>query len=79
LSEYKPPKLEISWDPGYIVEQILAFTRSVYYLGIKGEERAHYWKLLVWTIFRDPKVFPLAVVLAIYGYHFRTVCERLVL
>jgi radical SAM superfamily enzyme YgiQ (UPF0313 family) len=79
LSEYKPPKLEIPWDLGYILEHILAFARSVYHLGIRGEERAHYWKLLIWTLFRRPKVVPLAVVFAIYGYHFRTICERHVL
>lgn len=79
LSEYKPPKLEIPWDLGYILEHILAFARSIYHLGIRGEERAHYWKLLLWTLFRYPKVFPLAVVLAIYGYHFRRIGERLVL
>jgi radical SAM superfamily enzyme YgiQ (UPF0313 family) len=71
LREYKSPQIEAPLD----VQHILAFFRSVYQLGIKGEERGHYWKLLLWTLFRRPKLFPLAVTLAVYGYHFRTVCE----
>jgi radical SAM superfamily enzyme YgiQ (UPF0313 family) len=71
LREYKSPEIDTRLD----VQHILAFFRSIYHLGIMGEERGHYWKLLVWTLFRRPKLFPLAVTLAVYGYHFRTVCE----
>ena len=42
-------------------------------LGIRGSGRAHYWKLFFWTLFRRPRLFPLAITLAIYGYHFRQV------
>jgi radical SAM superfamily enzyme YgiQ (UPF0313 family) len=71
LREYKSPEIDTQLD----VQHILAFFRSIYHLGIIGEERGHYWKLLVWTLFRRPRLFPLAVTLAVYGYHFRTVCE----
>ena len=71
LREYKSPEIDTRLD----VQHILAFFRSIYHLGIMGEERGHYWKLLLWTLFRRPKLFPLAVTLAVYGYHFRTVCE----
>ena len=77
LSEYRPPKITISWDPSYIWENIRAFLRSLYLLGIRGEERVHYWKLLAWALFRHPRAFPLAVVFAIYGYHFRMIGEQL--
>jgi hypothetical protein len=30
---------------------------------------------LLWTLFRRPRLFPEAVTFAIYGYHFRKVCE----
>jgi len=53
----------------------LALVRSVYRLGVFGKERLHYWKLLMWTMLRRPRLFPLAVNLAISGYHFRKVCE----
>ncbi len=75
LHEYKRPKIEARLEFGHI----LAFLRSIYYLGISGRERVHYWKLLGWTLFRRPQLLPLAVTLAIYGYHFRLVCELHVL
>lgn len=71
LREYKPSEIN---SPLH-VEDILALFRSIYRLGILGKERVHYWKLIVWTIFRRPRLFPLAVSLTIYGYHFRKICE----
>ncbi|MBC8447262.1 MAG: B12-binding domain-containing radical SAM protein [Chloroflexi bacterium] len=75
LREYEPPRIKVPLDFGYILEYVLAFFRSIYHLGIVGKERVHYWKLLFWTLLRRPKLLPLAVTLAIYGYHFRKVCE----
>ena len=71
LREYQAPKVNVRLEG----EHIAAFFRSVYQLGIKGQERAHYWTLLFWALFRRPKLFPLAVTLAIYGFHFRQVAE----
>ncbi len=42
-------------------------------LGIIGKERYQYWKLFFWSLFRRPRLFPLAITLAIYGFHFRKV------
>jgi hypothetical protein len=71
LREYQPPTLRVHLDPQYL----LALWRSVYQLGIKGVERVHYWKLWLWTLFHRPRLLPQAIELAIYGYHFRRVCE----
>ncbi|MBN1485984.1 MAG: B12-binding domain-containing radical SAM protein [Chloroflexia bacterium] len=71
LEEYRSPRFASHMDPQYI----LAFFRSVYQLGIRGVERFHYWKLVFWTLLRRPRSFPLAITLAIYGFHFRRVCE----
>jgi hypothetical protein len=71
LREYKPPKIKPPLD----VQRFLAFFRSILRLGILGKERFQYWKLLLWTLFRRPRLLPEAVTLAIYGYHFRKVCE----
>jgi radical SAM superfamily enzyme YgiQ (UPF0313 family) len=68
LREYTLPKNRTHLD----LQHILAFFRSIYYLGMRSRGRFHYWKLLVWTAVRRPRAFPLAVTLAIYGYHFRT-------
>ncbi|MFH1008147.1 MAG: B12-binding domain-containing radical SAM protein, partial [Candidatus Latescibacterota bacterium] len=72
LREYRPPRIKASFEWG----RIMAFVRSVFRLGIFGKERIPYWTLLVWTLFRRPRMFALATQCAIYGYHFRKVCER---
>jgi radical SAM superfamily enzyme YgiQ (UPF0313 family) len=72
LREYNPPKLDVHVDK----EHFLAFFRSVYQLGIKGQERLHYWRLLLWTLTHRPRLFPEAVTMAIYGYHFRRMCIK---
>ena len=70
LIEYQPPKFKSRFRPG----QLLAFFRSMVFLGVIGEERFHYWKMLLWTIFRQHQSLSLAVTLSIYGHHFRKVC-----
>ena len=72
LREYKIP----SGAHRLRFPEVMAFFRSLYMLGIIGKERFNYWKLLFWTGFCRPKLFQLAVTLAIYGYHFRKTCER---
>jgi len=69
LREYQPPKIRVHLELQYV----LALGRSIYQLGIRGVERAHYWRLFLWTLFRRPRLFPLAITLAIYGFHFRQV------
>lgn len=55
---------------------IIAFIKSVIRIGIIGKERFYYWKLIFWSIFRRPRVFPEVVRLSIYGFHFRKVFEK---
>ncbi len=69
LQEYRLPKIQNPLQ----AQHIYAFFRSMFVLGVKGKERLEYWRLLNWTFKRDPRKVPLAVTLAIYGYHFRTV------
>jgi radical SAM superfamily enzyme YgiQ (UPF0313 family) len=72
LREYQAPKIK----PHLNFQHVMALWRSIYQLGIRGVERAHYWRLFFWTLLRRPRLFPLAITLSIYGYHFRRVCER---
>jgi radical SAM superfamily enzyme YgiQ (UPF0313 family) len=69
LREYQPPKIRVQLEPQYV----LALWRSIYELGIRGVERVQYWRLFFWTLFRRPRLFPVAITLAIYGFHFRQV------
>jgi len=71
LREFKTTGVETPMD----LQRFLAFFRSCLRLGIIGRERAQYWKLMVWTLLRRPRLFSLAMTLAIQGYHFRKVSE----
>ncbi|WP_233248448.1 B12-binding domain-containing radical SAM protein [Desulfonatronum sp. SC1] len=79
LREYKLPVNKKPWQIRRFSESLMALFRSIFRLGILGQERFHYWKLFFWTLLRRPRSLPLAVTLAIYGYHFRRVCELRVL
>lgn len=67
LREFQPPKMKFRFDP----VEFAAFLRAAVRLGVIGRERYQYWKLLAWTSFRRPTLLPMAVKLAIHGYHFR--------
>ena len=71
LSELKVPAVTIPMDR----QRFLAFFRACLRLGILGKERFYYWYLLAWTLLRRPRLMALAVTLAIYGYHYRRICE----
>jgi radical SAM superfamily enzyme YgiQ (UPF0313 family) len=50
--------------------------KSVFILGVIGKERFYYWRLVFWSLFRKPKLLPMAVTFSIYGFHFRKIFER---
>jgi radical SAM superfamily enzyme YgiQ (UPF0313 family) len=71
MKEFKVPEVKIpmNW------QRLLAFLRSGLRLGLVGKERAQFWHLMLWTLVRRPRMLPLAVTLAIQGYHYRKICE----
>jgi radical SAM superfamily enzyme YgiQ (UPF0313 family) len=71
LREYQAPEIRTTLD----LQRVLALLRSSVWLGIWGRERFQYWRLLTWTLFRKPRLIPLAVTLTIYGHHFRKICN----
>jgi radical SAM superfamily enzyme YgiQ (UPF0313 family) len=73
LKEYKPIG---KGQFRFRFTHLAAFFRSNLRLGVLGKERFHYWKLLIWSLFRRPKLFPMAVTYAIYGFHFRKIVEK---
>ena len=75
LKEYRTPVASIPLD----FQRLLAIVRSSYRLGIRGKERFQYWYLLAWTLARRPRQLPKALTLAVYGYHYRKICERYIL
>ncbi len=72
LREYRLPDMRARLD----FQHKLAFFRAVFRLGIFSRERLHFWRVVVWTFFTRPRLLPQTVTLAIYGYHFRKVCEK---
>ena len=77
LREYRPPEWKAKTPVTFA--DIRALVRSIIRLGILGKERFQYWKLFVWTLVRRPELVSLAITLAVYGQHYRKVCEAHVL
>jgi len=75
FKEYKSPTIKSTIK----VEHIVGLFNSIYHLGIVGKERVQFWRLLLWTSLHRRDLLPLAVTLAVYGYHFRRVSELHVL
>jgi radical SAM superfamily enzyme YgiQ (UPF0313 family) len=75
LAEYNPPKIgKMSQFKFHLIE---GFFKSVWILGIRDKGRRYYWKLILSTLFKKPRAFPLSVSLAVFGFHFRKMAERL--
>jgi radical SAM superfamily enzyme YgiQ (UPF0313 family) len=73
LQEYRPPRK----NRGRLrIMHVRAMVQSIVRLGIFGRERYQYWKLFFWSLVRRPRLFPLAITLSIYGFHFRQVFRR---
>jgi radical SAM superfamily enzyme YgiQ (UPF0313 family) len=74
LAEYAPARKRMF---RFHFSYLHAFLRSVLILGIVGRGRFGYWKLILWSLFRRPRLVPLAISLAICGFHFRKVsCQE---
>ena len=74
LSEYEPLRTgKFRVQPGYLG----ALWKSMLFLGVIGKERLQFWKLFFWSLLRRPRLFPLAITYAIYGFHFRKIAERM--
>jgi radical SAM superfamily enzyme YgiQ (UPF0313 family) len=73
LKEYKPRN---KWKLKISLLYIAGWLRSIWVLGVKEKGRIHYWKLFVWILLKKPKTFPLSMTLAVEGFHFRKVAEK---
>jgi radical SAM superfamily enzyme YgiQ (UPF0313 family) len=60
-------------EPRYFI----ALIRSIWFMGIKEAGRRYYWKMVAWILLKRPKDFPLAISLAIQGFHFHKVAEKI--
>ncbi|MFH0769227.1 MAG: B12-binding domain-containing radical SAM protein [Chloroflexota bacterium] len=76
LKEYKPPK--VKGLPRFQLYHIEAFIKTLWFLGIVEKGRRYYWKLIISTLFRRPRAFPLSISLSVFGFHFRKIAEKFV-
>ena len=71
FKEFKPIKRKRS--ERFRLVYIKALIQAMFYLGILGKGRRHYWKLLFKTTFRYPRLLPEAVSFSIKGFHYRKI------
>ncbi len=76
LSEFSPPRSRSRYVR---LPQMRALMKSIVLLGVIGRERVYYWKIFFWSMFTRPRLFPHAITLMIYGFHFRKVFEHQIL
>ena len=72
LREHRPI---LHGSPRLKMAEIKPLAKSIWYIGLKEKGQWYYWRLFVSTLLHRPRSFPLAITLAIYGYHFRKVMQ----
>ena len=73
LLEYKPRFDRVA---AITLQDVLALVKSIWILGVREEGKRYYWKLFFFTLFKVPRKFPIAITMAIYGFHFRQVVKN---
>ncbi len=74
LQNFKPPKRK---TPVFKAYYITALFTSLLMLGIISRGRRYYWKLILWSIFKKPCVFPYAIGYSITGIHLRGISQTI--
>jgi len=69
LREFRPPPRRAYLRVRFY--HLRAFLASLWLLGIKNKGRRYFWRLILWSLFKKPKVFPQAIGFSIVGIHFR--------
>lgn len=73
LNQYKPSQIKKS---RFQLSYVGTLLKSVFFLGVIGKGNRWFWKLFLGTLFKRPRLLPLALTLAIYGFHFRKIFEK---
>ncbi|MGE5401268.1 MAG: B12-binding domain-containing radical SAM protein [Ignavibacteriales bacterium] len=74
MKNYNPVKKDVFH---FNFQYLPALWKSMILLGVLGKERLYYWKLFFWSLFRKPRLFSLAILFTIYGFHFRKVSNSI--
>jgi radical SAM superfamily enzyme YgiQ (UPF0313 family) len=73
LKEYKPRKTAGISQLRF--NHITGLIKSLWFLGVTNKGRRYFWRLLISTLLKRPRHFPLSVSLSVSGFHFRKVAE----
>lgn len=73
LREFRPGNRRV-WDLKF--RDFIAGVKVAVILGIVEKERTYYWRLFFWSMVNRPRLLPLAIALAAYGFHFRKCFEQ---
>ena len=63
-------QLKNKYNNGLSFSSLRAVVVSIFTLGMKKGVRWHFWNLIMWTIFKQPRLLPHAMMMSIYGAHF---------
>ena len=77
LKEYKPRPRKGNVLSRVRFYHILGLIKSMWFLGVREKGRRYYWRLFASTLLKRPRSFPLSISLAVYGFHFRKIAEKL--
>jgi radical SAM superfamily enzyme YgiQ (UPF0313 family) len=72
FNPYKKHRFNISFN------HIKLLWKAFWILGVWEKGKRYYWRLMVSTVLKRPRAFPVAMKLAIHGYHFRRVVGKYV-
>jgi len=56
---------------------VVGLFRSMWILGVMDKGRMRFWKFILTVLVKRPKFFPLSLILAAYGFHFRKVADKI--
>jgi len=54
---------------------MIAFVKSIFFIGLLSNSRFQYWKLMIWTLFNRPGLFRNSITFTIFGFHFRKILK----
>ena len=74
ISDYKVPY----WKPSKLtLREVKAFIRLLWVIGILEDGKRYFWKTFMYSLFKYPSKFTMAMTLTVYGYHFRRIAAKL--
>ncbi len=74
IQEYKMP----SWKSKMLTfTEVKAFFKLLWLIGVLEKGKRYFWRTFVYSLFKHPAKFPLAMTLAVYGYHYRRIAANI--